>query len=898
MPEEQSFQQPLSIEGELVDEIENAKTFIFFDFECTQDDHVQCDEGYSPDVFGKCCHCLKSDCGSYEHMPNFCVVQKVCTLCMDKEDECEDCGQREYIFSGNNTLNNFCHWLFSEGNYDSTVLCHNFQGYDSYPILQYLYRNAIMPTIVPNGAKVMSLTVESCKIKMIDSINFLPMALAKLPDMFGFKELKKGYFPHLFNKKENQNVVLDRLPELVYYNPDSLKPDDRENLLIWYNDHKNDKFHLQHELKTYCQSDVDILRRCCLKFREDFIDVTGIDPFEKSITIASAYNLVFRTNFLKRETIAVIPHHGYNPEQKQSVKALQWIKYLSNVHGHKIYHARNAGEKTIGPYRVDGYYETDTGEKVVLEFHGDFWHGNTKRFSRSTVNPVNHQTMGELFDRTLEKKKYLEDQGYTYKSIWESDFDMECQENPHMKAYINQLNIITRLEPRDAFFGGRTEAYTLYKETSDNEEIDYYDVTSLYPWVNKTGKIPVGHPEIITENFNDLDLYEGIVKCKVLPPKRLFHPVLPCKMNGKLLFHLCKSCAEAQGQMPCIHTDAERSFVGTWVTDELKKAVRLGCQVIEIYEIWHFNEISRYDPETMTGGLFTEYVNTFLKIKQQASGWPDWCKTENDKHSYIDLYEKKEGIRLDYNKVKKNTGLRAIAKLMLNSFWGKFGQRSNMQQVDIIDNPKMYFDKLTSDREDVTAVNFISDETVEMRWKYKEEFVESSTKTNVIIAAYTTSQARLKLYSYLEQLGSRAMYADTDSVIFTTKQGEQKPLLGDYLGDLTNEIQDNSIQIFATGGPKNYGYELLNPDKNGNKSHCKVRGITLNYKNRQNVNFDVLKSFVTKRPDALVSVLNTHKIVRDRDSARLLTTTERKDYRLVFDKRVIREDYVSYPYGY
>ena len=170
-----------------------------------------------------------------------------------------------------------------------------------------------------------------------------------------------------------------------------------------------------------------------------------------------------------------------------------------------------------------------------------------KRFSQSTVNPVNHQTMGELFDKTLEKKKYLEDQGYTYKSIWESDFDMECQENPHMKAYINQLNIITRLEPRDAFFGGRTEAYTLYKEASDNEEIYYYDVTSLYPWVNKTGKIPVGHPEIITENFNDLDLYEGIVKCKVLPPKRLFHPVLPCKKNGKLLFHLCKSmCRRAK----------------------------------------------------------------------------------------------------------------------------------------------------------------------------------------------------------------------------------------------------------------------------------------------------------------------------------------------------------------
>jgi hypothetical protein len=46
---------------------------------------------------------------------------------------------------------------------------------------------------------------------------------------------------------------------------------------------------------------------------------------------------------------------------------------------------------------------------------------------------------------------------------------------------------------------------------------------------------------------------------------------------------------------------------------------------------------------------------------------------------------------------------------------------------------------------------------VEMRYQYKEEFVEESGRTNVVIAAYTTAQARLKLYSYLEQLGPRAL---------------------------------------------------------------------------------------------------------------------------------------------
>jgi hypothetical protein len=435
----------------------------------------------------------------------------------------------------------------------------------------------------------------------------------------------------------------------------------------------------------------------------------------------------------------------------------------------------------------------ENGEKVVLEFHGDFWHGNPSMYARTTVNPVNQLTLGELFDKTLQKRRYLESQGYIYRSIWESDFDRQCENDSKMKIYVETLDIVTPLEPRDAFYGGRTEAYTLYKDASEEEDIDYYDVTSLYPWVNKTGKIPLGHPNIITENFDGLDNYEGLVKCKVLPPKGLFQPVLPSKMNGKLLFHLCRTCAETQQQDVCTHTDSERAFVGTWVIDEVQKAVTLGYKVEHIYEVWHFKEISRYDPETKTGGVFTEYVNTFLKLKQEASGWPAWVHTEEDKNKYIELYYQEEGIRLDYENIRKNPGMRALAKLMLNSFWGKFGQRSNMSQVDFVDDPAVYFDKLTSDKEEVTAINFVSDDIVEMRWKYAHDFIETSAKTNVVIAAYTTAQARLKLYSYLEALGSRALYADTDSVIFSSKSGDLKPALGDFLGDLTDEVPHNRI---------------------------------------------------------------------------------------------------------
>ena len=528
MPETTDFKEErVSTE----EEFENAKTFIFFDFECTQDDFIECDMKYNPDLLGKCQNSLKCDCGVYEHKPNLCVVHKVCTLCMDKEIECKNCCKREHVFSGENTLNDFCHWLFSEENYSTTVLCHNFQGYDSYLILQYLYENAVIPNIISNGAKVMCLVVKSSKIKMIDSINFLPMALAKLSEMFELKELRKGYFPHLFNKKENQNVVLDGLPDLQFYNPDAMKPEDRDTFLTWYDKHKGVRFDFRHELLEYCRSDVDILRRCCLKFREDFMKITKIDPFEKSITIASACNLVFRTNFLQTETIGLIPHHGYNPEQKNSIKALQWLKYLSHLEGLNIQHACNGGEKVIGPYKTDGYYETEKGEKVVLEFHGDSWHGNPKKYSRSTINPFNQQTMGELYDKTVEKQKYLESLGYVYRCVWESDFDKQIANNTSMKSYIESLELESPLEPRDAFFGGRTETYTLYKEACNDETIDYYDVTSLYPWVNKMGKIPLGHPLIITENFKALAEYEGLIKCKVVPPKGIFHPVFTMQIQ-------------------------------------------------------------------------------------------------------------------------------------------------------------------------------------------------------------------------------------------------------------------------------------------------------------------------------------------------------------------------------
>ena len=130
------------------------------------------------------------------------------------------------------------------------------------------------------------------------------------------------------------------------------------------------------------------------------------------------------------------------------------------------------------------------------------------------------------------------------------------------------------------------------------------------------------------------------------------------------MFPLCKTCADTLNQNPCTHTDEERAILGTWCHVELMKAIEKGYEVLEIHEVWHWEET--------TDELFKAYVDMYLKIKQEASGYPKHCVTDEQKQQYIDEYYEHEGIRLDPNKIEYNPGLRMLAKLALNSLWGTY----------------------------------------------------------------------------------------------------------------------------------------------------------------------------------------------------------------------------------
>ena len=143
---------------------------------------------------------------------------------------------------------------------------------------------------------------------------------------------------------------------------------------------------------------------------------------------------------------------------------------------------------------------------------------------------------------------------------------------------------------------------------------------------------------------------------RILPPRGLYHPVLPYRSNRKLKFPLYQTCTENENHSPCLCSAEDRTMTGPWCTPELQTAVRLGYRVLKIYEVYHWKETTRYDPETKEGGLFASYINTFLKFKQEASGPMDWVKTPNDAQEYIDWYFEKECVSLDGEKIEKNLG--------------------------------------------------------------------------------------------------------------------------------------------------------------------------------------------------------------------------------------------------
>lgn len=124
------------------------------------------------------------------------MAHRVCETCLHikvtDSSSCENCGVNRHVFRGDDCIEEFCQFLFTSDNQHSTILAHNFRAYDGYYVINYIYNNGVEPDFIFTGSKVMYIYVKEFEMRFIDSVNFFPMPLSKMPSAFGLEELSKG----------------------------------------------------------------------------------------------------------------------------------------------------------------------------------------------------------------------------------------------------------------------------------------------------------------------------------------------------------------------------------------------------------------------------------------------------------------------------------------------------------------------------------------------------------------------------------------------------------------------------------------------------------------------------------------------------------------------------------
>ena len=195
----------------------------------------------------------------------------------------------------------------------------------------------------------------------------------------------------------------------------------------------------------------------------------------------------------------------------------------------------------------------------------------------------------------------------------------------------------------------------------------------------------------------------------------------------------------------CDCMDEKCALTNTWCTPEINAAINVSYVILEIFEVLHWSE----NDKQSNNGLFTPYINMFLKIKTEASGFPNDINTKEEKDKYVHKYRQHEGVYLDVKFICNNAGLRSIAKLALNSFYGKFGEKTNMKRTCYLTEYEKLYDLLTNRTKMIKDFHILDEGMVAIEYVKSKEFLEINTNTNIIIASFCTTYAQLKLWNVM-----------------------------------------------------------------------------------------------------------------------------------------------------
>lgn len=282
---------------------------------------------------------------------------------------------------------------------------------------------------------------------------------------------------------------------------------------------------------------------------------------------------------------------------------------------------------------------------------------------------------------------------------------------------VHEAQEVIELE-RNSYLGGRVEAFKIGKVFG--WPFISLDINSMYPYVMKNNFVPtklIGFREDITiEKLRELVTVFCVTAEVFVQTNK---PIYGIKRNGKLIFP----------------TGRFKAYLNTGgVIEALKRSHIIKIMKVAIYE---------------RAKIFADYVDFFY----------------SSRYKY-----KKEG----------NQVFETLSKYMLNSLYGKFGQKK----------------PITTEKEDITFDGYYRKEVFDLKTKemeietklFNKKIIvfgkENSKSSFVSVAAHITEYARLLLYKIMEEVGlNRILYVDTDSIKIRKK----------YLGKVKHKIDNSEL---------------------------------------------------------------------------------------------------------
>ena len=365
----------------------------------------------------------------------------------------------------------------------------------------------------------------------------------------------------------------------------------------------------------------------------------------------------------------------------------------------------------------------------------------------------------------------------------------------------------------------------------------------------------------------------GFLKCDILPPKTLLFPILPSKVDGKLLFSLCDKCQVVKNhEKTCVHSDAERLLRGTWCLHEVYESLENDYKLIKCRELLLYENKE---------AIFRNFISKFHVLKTKYSGCDELFKEELSKMILSDY-----GVFIPVEDIpsERNNAMRSCMKLILNSLWGKLCENYNKSKVHFVKDGEELAQLVFDKKFDNVYFDVIDHNTARVVCKYQDGYNDRRDKSCIAVGAYVTAYSRLKLWRCLNKLPNQSvLYYDTDSIIYYSSSGDMlletsKNKLGEY------------IICFSSTGPKSYTFIT-----NKNREIIHVKGFR-----RNNLLSNAIK------PCYMYKMLDDRRmqfVIKEKQfkvNSNLYITDEEieKIFSFTFDKRMLKSNLETVPWGY